>query len=114
MHSNLFNPSLTQFGWYLAVSAGCGLVLRDDGASHDRLLEIREHATDGLAYIKNCCMTWLPHGRGLRDEFQIAERRINPIHPPLPHPEVYCNIWLPMTPRAWLTPALLSLPTPHY
>lgn len=52
MHSNLFNPSLSQLRWYLAVPAGCGLVLRDDGATHDRLLEIREHATGGLAYIK--------------------------------------------------------------
>lgn len=53
---------------------GC---VRDDGAVHGTLLEIRERVTDGLAYIKNRSMTWLPHGRGLRDEFQIAERRMS-------------------------------------
>lgn len=46
--------------------------------------------------------------------FQIAERRIGLVHHPLLHPDVDCNtIWLPMTPRAWLTPAPLPSHASH-
>lgn len=87
MHGQSIRPLFTQFGWYLAAPTGCGWVLRDDGALCRRLLEIRECFTDGPANMEYHCMTWLPHGHGLRDEFQIAERTNGFIHPPLPLPD---------------------------
>lgn len=81
---NLFDPSLTRIGWYLAAHAGCGWVLRGDGALRRRLLEIRGHVTGGPRQYQISLHDLVATWRGRRDGFQIAERRMSLFHPPLP------------------------------
>lgn len=73
-------------GGILPLLRDVGAWVRDDGAVHGTLLEIRERVTDGLVYIiykKKWLHDLVAHGRGLRDEFQIAERRMSLSYLPL-------------------------------